>query len=612
MSRRSRGRRRGRTRLRAVLCLILGATLLLGACANLPDSSAPQALGTIDRQTTSTGPAAPVPGRDPDLLVRDFLTATADPTNRHGAARLYLTPAAALAWDDTAGTVIVDMPDTLHLSQTSDTATYQIRGRKVGELNADGSFRATDKAYESQIKMTKVGDDWRISQLPPEVVVAKDAFYKTYQRVPLYFPNSAGTAMVPDLRWIYTTKEQLTQRILALLAGGPQRQLTSVVRNLLAAPVTLHGAITKANGDTANVGVGLGGVRMDFSGAAALDPHDKELLAAQVVLTLAEAEILGPYMLLADGKPLDARYADTGWSMNDVRAVNPASDQHGRLGLHALRDGTLVSVDLEQNKIAPVPGYFGTVRNLQAVGLSDDGQLIAAVADSGRPAPSPRRILVIGSYDGTTRFPVAEGNSFTRPSWTQDGRSVWTVIDGNRVIRAVHDPDTGNLSKQDVDISDLTVAQPNSTDPVPRLPITELRVSRDGARAAIIADGKVYLALVVRLPDGRYALRSPTPVAVNLSTAAVSIDWLSPEQLVVAREGSVNPLESVFIDSTNLESLPSQNLTPPVRVVTTAPDKLYLTDARAMMQLQSSDPAADRFWREVQGLGANSIAVLPE
>ena len=48
-------------------------------------------------------------------------------------------------------------------------------------------------------------------------------------------------------------------------------------------------AITKADGRTAQVGVGLGGIRVDFQGATGLAKQDRELLAAQVIWTLALA-----------------------------------------------------------------------------------------------------------------------------------------------------------------------------------------------------------------------------------------------------------------------------------------------------------------------------------
>lgn len=596
--------------VRAVLAVALAGVLASSACANLPDNSAPQALGTLDRQTPSQTSLSPAAGRDPDLLVRDFLQATADPANHHQTARQYLTPQAAQGWDDAARTVIVEKPDTLRLSRTADAATYQIRAHKIGELDADGSYHASDMTFETPIEMTRADGEWRISEMSPDlgVVIDSNAFDKMYERYSLYFSNTAGTSMVPDLRWNAIRKDQLTQWLLKLLAEGPRAALAPAVRNVLSGPVSVHGPPVKPNGDTEGVGIGLGGVQIDFTGASGLDQHSKELLAAQVVSTLSGAGVLGPYFLLGDGKPLDERFAATGWQVADVSAYSPTANAHNKIGLHAVRDGSLVKVS--DNGFEPTPGYFGEARNLQSVGLSQDGQFVAAVADTGRPAPQPAKTLVIGNYDGNV-FPVAEGNSFTRPSWTVDGSSAWAVQDGERVIRAVHDRSTGTVSVQDVDTSALFAPPPSLSDPPLRLPITELRISRTGARAALIAGGRVFVAVVVPQPGGKYSLASPSPVAVSLGTSAVSLDWLGGDNLLIGRDSTAEPVETAFIDGSQPTPLTSQNLTYPIRVVSASPEIQYVVDQRAVMQLQSEGPRAERFWREVQGLGANAVPVLP-
>ena len=50
----------------------------LAGCAGVPSSSAPQAIGTVDRPAPPSLPK-PTPGMDPDVLLREFLKATADP-----------------------------------------------------------------------------------------------------------------------------------------------------------------------------------------------------------------------------------------------------------------------------------------------------------------------------------------------------------------------------------------------------------------------------------------------------------------------------------------------------------------------------------------------------
>ncbi|WP_378733552.1 MtrAB system accessory lipoprotein LpqB [Nocardia brasiliensis] len=594
-------------RLFAFGAAAVAVLVVLSGCASLPESSAPQALGTINREPTSEGPPPPIAGRDPDLLLRDFMLATADPTNRHLAARQYMTPSAAAHWNDAAGITIVEKPDTLRESRSGDKATYRVRARKVGELSADGAYRATADPLENKIEMTKVNGEWRIDELPDGVVMDSIAFGKMYRRYVLYFVDPTGGSVVPDLRWISVPKVQLTQRLLAMLGEGTQPALAPVLRNQLQAPVALRGPITKANGDPDEVGVGLGGVKIDFAGASTLSPHDRELLAAQVVLTLAGADILGPYMLLADGKPLDERFASSGWSVADVQQFNPATIGRNQVGLHALRGGALVQVVENNGVITPTPGYFGAVNNLLSAAMSPDGQFVAAVADAGRPAPEQPRTLMVGTYGGNA-IPVAEGGTITRPSWNVDGTAAWAVIDGERVIRAVNDRTTGTVSVQDVDTSALTSPASGSAF---RPPITELRISRTGVRAALIADGKVYVAVVISKPGGGYALTSPLPVGVDSSTAAVSVSWFGSDMLLIAREGNVDPVSTVSLDGSGGIPQTSRNLTAPVRQVSASPEHQYAADSRAVLELTSNPDGGEPYWREVPGLGANAVPVLP-
>ncbi|MFC9894029.1 MtrAB system accessory lipoprotein LpqB [Nocardia sp. NPDC127579] len=597
---------RRKSRRSALIVLALAAALGVSGCASLPENSSPQALGTINREPTPDGPPPPMDNRDPDLLLRDFLTATALPADRHAAARQYMTPAASTAWDDATSITVVERPDTLRESRSGDKATYVIRARKVAELSADGSYRAIEgQMLENKIEMSKVDGQWRIDELPDGVVMDKAAFAKSYRRYALYFVDPSGSSLVPDLRWIATPKHELAARLLSLIGAGAQPALASVVRNELTAPVTLRGPITKANGDPDEVGVGLGGVRIDFAGIGGMTPRDRELLAGQVVLTLAGAEVLGPYMLLADGKPLDERFAATGWSVADVQQLSPAVQSQNRIGLHALRGGALAQVT--ETGVLNAPGYFGTVNNLQAAAISPDGQFVAAVADSGRPAPEPQRTLMVGSYGGSA-FPIAEGASISRPSWNADGSAAWVVVDGEKVIRAVNDRATGTVSPQEVDISALLAAQ---ADPMLRGPITELRVSRTGVRAALIADGKVYVAVVERRPNGTYALTSPLAIAVGLSTRAVSLSWLTADTIMIAREGNIDPVSTVSIDGSQLTSQISQNLTPPVRSVSASPQYQYVADSRAVLELTSNPDGGEPYWREVPGLGSSAVPVLP-
>ncbi|MFI5720064.1 MtrAB system accessory lipoprotein LpqB [Nocardia sp. NPDC051750] len=598
--------RAGALKVQLAVLLAVIVTAVSAGCANLPDASQPQALGTIDQEPTAEGPLPPSPGRDPDLLLRDFLQATADPADGHLAARQYMTPAASTQWNDEDEHIIVERADTLRESRTENEATYVLRARKVGELAEDGSYHVADGIIEHKIEMTRVDGEWRIDELPDGVVMEYSAFTQSYRRQALYFVTADGRHVAPDLRWISVRPDDLARRLIDMLIAGPQPYIAPAVRNYLSPPVAVRGTLTKANGDPVGVGVGLGGVRIDFSGIDQLSPRDRELFAAQVVLTLSAAEVLGPYILLSDGRPLDERFADGGWSVTDLGPIAESVQPEAQTGLHALRDGTLVEVDANGGP-KPAAGYFGTVQNLQSVGLSLDGKRVAAVADAGREPPQPQRTLMMGSYGGDA-FPVEEGGTITRPSWTADGSAAWAVVDGTRVIRAVTNGETGTVLPQGVETTQLFSG--DSALPFDGS-ITELRISRNGVTAALIADGKVYISMVLVRPDGSYALTAPQQIAIELSTPATSLDWYTDDTIILAGSGTVDPVRTVKIDGSGMSSLGGRNLTPPVRQVTASIEHQYVADSRAVLELTRTPEGGDPYWREVPGLGADAVPILP-
>ncbi|MFI8566929.1 MtrAB system accessory lipoprotein LpqB [Rhodococcus sp. NPDC078407] len=579
------------------ICALLIA--LVVGCASLPESSSPQAIGTLTDGAVPTSAPAPEPGREPDRLLDDFFDASAVSANRHQAARQFLTEEASNTWDDGARTVIADRIDTLSGPRTADTAQFTIRSTTAGILASGGEYLAGSDTFDIAIEMRRVDGQWRISQLPPGVVIDRTAFLNTYQQRSLYFVDPLGGVLVPDVRWTSGSQDQLANQLVQLLIDGPKSALAAAVSNELSDDVSIRGPITKADGQTSQVGVGLGGIKIDFGGLQNKTDRDRELLAAQVIWTLASAEVAGPYMLLADGQPIDTTKPD-GWTTAGVDSFDPLGGTDESIGLHALASGGLLRVD--QAQTTPVPGYFGQARNVRSAALSNDGTLVAGVVDTGRPAPAPPSALMVGSYDGGA-FPVAEGQSITRPTWGADDNAAWAVIDGRNVIRAARDPSTGQVSVIPVDATEVTTLGTR---------ITELRLARDGVRAALIVDGVVYVATVVRDPSGVYSLTAPRAVAIGLGSDATSLDWSTGEAIVIARVATDSPVVQVTVDGSRLDPLPSRNLTTPVLAVDASPETEYVADARAVFALNNADPVGDRYWREVTGLaGVKAVPILP-
>ncbi|MEE2032854.1 MtrAB system accessory lipoprotein LpqB [Rhodococcus chondri] len=583
----------------AATTALLAVTLVLSGCATLPDSSSPQAIGTVDRGPATTEVAAPVPGREPDLLLRDFLQASTDATNRHVAARQFLTETMSERWDDAASATIVDKVDVLAEDRTADRATYVVRANRVGYLEEGGLYRADEGNFEAKFTLVRTDGEWRIDEMPPGVIMDRPRFLNSYQRRSLYFVEPSGHTVVPDPRWISGTPEQAAAQLVGLLVEGPKPSLAPAVRNLLEG-VTVLGAITKADGRTSQVGVGLGGVRIDLQGLGSMGKSERELVAAQIIWTLANSEISGPYVLLADGQPLDERFPN-GWTTADVASMNPLATTSATVGLHALLGGNLVSV--AETGVTPVGGYFGSAGDLKSVALSRDGELVAAVSDTGRLSPEPAARLMVGSYSDGSVEPAVEGESITRPSWAPDDNSVWAVVNGTAVVRAVRQPGTGRVTVVGVESGAIRTLGGR---------ITELRLSRDGVRAALIVDGRVYSAIVVQTPSGEFSLTNPREIGFGLGSPALSLDWSTADTIVVSRAASDIPVVQIAVDGSRMDALPSRNLTPPVVAVETSTTTEFVADSRAVFQLNNSDPAGDRYWREVPGLaGLTAIPVLP-
>ena len=583
-----------------VLAAALALLTVLGACAAVPTDSTPQVVGGVGMQPTAQPEQPPIPGRDPDLLVRDFITANASQRGQHREARQYLTAGGSNGWDDGVSTTVVTNLDTLYDSRSTDRVTILLRADRVGRLSSAGAYSVDQGTYESRMTLIRVGGQWRIDALPSGVVLQQSDFLARYQRLPVYFFNPDLSKVVPDPRWVARDSDSVAARLVELLIGGPSPQLAAGVVNELGKDVRLRSNVSTANGVGVPAAGGSGGVAVDFGGLQTRDPAQRQLLAAQVVWTLDAAQVRGPYVLMADGAPLDERHP-RGWDTTDVAFTDPRSSPGADTGLHAISGGSLVKVT--DGGVTAVAGPLGAASSLESAAISHDGQQVAAVSALTAAQPGAVVQLLVGGLGGTP-VTAATGNAMTRPSWASDDRAVWLAIDGATVVRGVRDTSTGQVSSSPVDVGSIAALGG---------PIGALRLSRDGVRAALVVGGRVYVAVVARSQNGGIALISPTAVAPSLPDTAVSLDWSSADTLVVALRADDAPVVSVGVDGAPVQALPSRNLSPPVRsVAASAASSVLVADSRGVLQLNVGDSPTERYWREVAGLsGSKNLPILP-
>ena len=576
------------------------AVLLLAGCAGVPSSSAPQAIGTVDRPAPTNLPK-PTPGMDPDVLLREFLKATADPANRHLAARQFLTQSASNAWDDAGSALLIDHVVFVE-TRAAERVSATMRADILGSLSDVGVFETAEGVLPDPgpIELVKTSGGWRIDRLPNGVFLDWQQFQSTYKRNTLYFADPTGKTVVPDPRYVAVADhDQLATELVSKLLAGPRPEMAHTVRNLLAPPLRLRGPVTRADGGKNGIGRGYGGARIDLEKLSTTDPHSRQLLAAQIIWTLARADIRGPYVINADGAPLDDRFAE-GWTTSDVAATDPG-----------VADGAGARVARAGQRITGRPGRTALhdgARGIRADGRPDRCRAVAQRAAGGvRGDAAPRRTRIWRSHCGSVisaarQSQSADGHSLSRPSWSLDD-VVWVVVDGNNVLRAIQEPASGQPARIPVDSGAVASRFPG--------PITDLQLSRDGTRAAMVIGGEVILTGVEQTPGGQYALTYPRRLGFGLGNTVVSLYWRTGDDIAVTRNDTAHPVSYVNLDGVNSDA-PAHGLQIPLTAIAASPSTVYVAAPQGVLQYSAGAAESQQSWSEVPGLMmGGALPVLP-
>jgi hypothetical protein len=536
---------------------------------------------------------------DPDVILREFLKATADPANRHLAARQFLTQSASNAWDDAGSALLIDHVVFVE-TRGAERVSATMRAEILGSLSDVGVFETAEGMLPDPgpIELVKTSGGWRIDRLPNGVFLDWQQFQATYKRNTLYFADPTGKTVVPDPRYVAVSDhDQLATELVSKLLAGPRPAMAHTVRNLLAPPLRLRGPVTRADGGKNGIGRGYGGARIELEKLSTTDPHSRQLLAAQIIWTLARADIRGPYVINADGAPLDDRFPD-GWTTSDVAATDPGAADGAGAGLHALVNGSLVGLDGQ--RVTNVPGAFGQTGDQTGAALSRSGRQVASVVTLRRGAPDMAASLWIGDLGGEA-VQSADGHSLTRPSWSLDD-AVWVVVDNNNVLRAIQEP-ASPPARIPVDSAAVASAFPGA--------ITDLQLSRDSTRAAMVINGQVILASVEQTQAGQFALTYPRRLGFGLGNSVVSLSWRTGDDIVVTRTDASHPVSYVNIDGVNSDA-PARGLQMPVTTVAANPSTVYVAAPQGVLQYSASAAEGQQGWSEVPGLTvAGAAPVLP-
>ncbi|AJK68175.1 MtrAB system accessory lipoprotein LpqB [Corynebacterium marinum] len=566
-------------RIALTLTAVAAAVGLLTACTTLPTDTEPQALRSFEPQVVEQTDLGPQPGQEPDLLLRDFYTASAHPVQDYQSARSFLTTETEEQWNPSESILVVDRIDLItQPGSTSERRSFNVRGSVVGRIATGGSYEPENGVYEATVEMVRENGQWRISALPAGVVLERTELRNQFQPQRLFFAAPSGNVLISDRRWIYSGHQALDTALITLMMEGPSPTLAPAVNDLLPPEATFAGVVDGA---------------YNFTGLADADDEARRLFAAQLVWTLAVANVPEPYAVLADGVPLSAEYEQL--TTDDFAEFNPLVNTSRTVPLYALTDGVVSRV--ASNQVAPVDGELGSLRDIESVDITSTGS-VAAVRKEGTGPDSS--VLMSGTLEEGLREAL-RAETMSRPTFEVDPQNQWVVVDGETVVRVVYSGPSGEFTRSEVDSSEIDGLEGD---------ISVLRLSRSGARVAMIIDGRVHVGVVNRVGPADKRIVNVRELAPQLGGTALSLDWQPDGSLIVGTSTPETPVWRIEQDGSAVTSLPSGNITAPVVAVAAAPSMIYLTDANAVLQLPTTG-GDNVFWREVSGLqGVRSAPVV--
>ena len=534
---------------------LLAFVLVLPACSTVPNNSPTvQITQAPARQVDEIGiePLAPEPGETPDDIVRGFIDAAASTRQGHPVARQHLAGQASGTWSDEAGITIISAD---YATVTTVAGSVTVSANLVGTVDERGVFTVGgSEPFRREFTLEQVEGEWRITNPGDGLLIAEPDFERLYDERATYFLDQTGQRVVPDPRHLIRGEAQPTALVQRLLEG-PSAALAAGVHNPLSG-LQLRSSVT-VRGQQATV---------DLRGLATDAAPQLAQICAQLVWTLAQPQLsIRSVVVRIDGEQVELEGVPAEQTVDDWAALDPDAVPVDGVG-HYLSGGALHTVTAGE----PAPGPAGTgVYGLTGAAVAADartGELSFLVGVRSGPGGAS---LVAGPYGGELA-PVLDAGSFSLPSVAATREEAWVVRDGTSVVRvlagappqAVNAPTLFGLGRADV-----------------------LRLSPDGARAAVVVEGPqglaLYVGTVVRAEDGSVALRDLRDVAPSLSQVA-DVAWGDSDTLLVlagdARDDRIAPY-SVGVDGWGLVQVPTAGLPSQPRTIAAAPTRQPLVDA---------------------------------
>ena len=519
-------RRMTRARTGMVAGVVLAAVLVAAAGFGLAGCGVPVSGPPIDFDApqTDTNPAdvsppeVPVPMTTPLDSMSAYLKAAAvEPgsrTTQLGA--FYASPAPGSTGDDAKSLTIIKAEPEL-VENLGDSAQVRVSGSVIGEYDAFGEFQAAEpRGFSQKFELVRQDDGrWRLASRPEQILLTQAAFDGNYEVAPLYFPIKGGEKLVPDIRYVYRFQSADRKRsdLTNWMLRGPSTGLLPAVESAVPLKTTLKALATTA-----------GTTVVDLSSEAATAVPGR--MAMQIAWTLWKTGADSDLDVQINGNSV--------WhgSRVDVESGNPAAESSSGT-IHYITDGSIEpempaynTAELAKNVTSAA---FGTRKLALAHG---DGavSVISIISNKDSTGPTP-------SVQEVTGLPA--GGSVGRPAWL-DGSTLLVPKGGG--LYAVHVDEQG--------VGKALEGGPIATG------VSAVSIAPDGARIAMVVDGKAYVAPLVRISDVPQQITGMKRVGLDI-TKVWDVGWMAVQSLVVLGQGPENGvLYKVSIDNSSVKALP--------------------------------------------------------
>jgi len=551
---------------------VLTLALLLVGCS-LPLPHNPKSVAGVEAEQQRSGellqviPPGPREGQTPEETVSGFLGAQANADHRHAIARSFLTSAEAQAWDDNVGVQVYDLnrqkvARTILSGEASDEATVTVSSTVTGQIGADGSYTTTTAMPVESYRLQLVKGQWRLSDVPPGLRLTAADRERSFRPANVYYLAQTRPTSPPHL---------VPDRV--FLPAG--RDLApELVRRLLTAPSqALRGSVVFRPGvrTTGVTTSGSGVVTVDLAPVApALSPIERQDLSARLVWTLRQ---LGPRFvglrLLMSGRPVEVPgqgevQDDGAWDSYDPEGVGTPPPYYF-VASRRLRSSAQLPAT---TATAGDPGVRQAI-GVDAVAVTPDRAQIALL-DGVAPGPVTVRT---GPLRGPTYRVVVRATDLRAPTWGSGEQGLWLLRHSRDIVLL---PPGGSALRAGT----IVGKRPGGA-------FTDLAVSRDGARVALVAGGRLYVG---RVELGQGLPRVGDLAALDVGLRATTVAWSSGTQLAVlavARTGQGQVLR-VAVDGSAVDVVNSSGLTP--TQVAASPAGLLVTSGGVLYSLAGRAP----------------------